>query len=44
MDSPYLGYIAAAYGVAGATVAWLVVSAWWTGRARSKRLRELERE
>ena len=41
---PYAGYIAAAYAVTGGTILVLVVAAWWTGRARAKRLRELGEE
>ena len=41
MSDPYFGYIAAAYGVTGGTVALLVLSAWARGRARARRLREL---
>ena len=41
MSGPYFGYIAAAYGVTGVTVLWLVLAAWLQGRARARRLREL---
>ena len=44
MNDPYAGYILAAYGVTGATVAALILFAWWQGRARAKRLRQLGEE
>ena len=39
----HAGYIAAAYGATAFTLAGLVLHAWWTARARRRRLAELER-
>lgn len=39
----YFPYVAASYGAAALTFAWAVASTWARGRARRRRLRELER-